>query len=485
MELNRTLCYRALKSRDVRFDGRFFTGVRTTGIYCRPICPARTPKLENIAFYSCPAAAEEAGFRPCLRCRPETAPGTPAWAGTSTTVTRALRLIDEGVMDEHGVEELARRLGVGARHLRRLFDEHLGASPVSVAQSRRLLFAKKLIDETSLPLTQVAFASGYSSLRRFNAAFQRTYRMAPRDLRRVKRRGARVNGHTALELKLAYRPPFDWEYLTTFLGMRAIPGVESVVAGAYRRSICVSGEQGVIEVADAGDGRHVLLRVPVNLSKALPIIVERTRRVFDLKADPEAIAGHLGDDWHLRALVRNRPGLRVPGAWDAFEISVRAVLGQQVSVKGATTLCGRLVDRYGEKLDSVTGTVTHLFPAPERLIRARMNGLGITGRRIETIRQLARAAARGDFESATPASLEEAVAGFVEIPGIGEWTAQYIAMRALGEPDAFLSGDLGLQKASANGNGTKLSEKKLLARAEAWRPWRAYAAMHLWASLAD
>lgn len=311
MELDRTVCYRALKSRDIRFDGRFFTGVKTTGIYCRPICPARTPKLKNIEFYACSAAAEEAGFRPCLRCRPETAPGTPAWAGTSTTVTRALRLIDEGVMDEHGVDELAQRLGVGSRHLRRLFDEHLGASPVAVAQSRRLLFAKKLIDETSLPLTEVAFASGYSSLRRFNAAFQRTYRMAPRDLRRVERGGKRVNGHAALELKLAYRPPFNWEYLTTFLGMRAIPGVESVADGVYRRSVKVSAEEGVIEVADPKDGRHVILRVPTNLSKALPIVVERVRRVFDLKADPEAIAGHLGGDAHLRALVRKRPGLRV------------------------------------------------------------------------------------------------------------------------------------------------------------------------------
>ena len=486
MELDRTRCYRALKSHDARFDGRFFIGVKTTGIYCRPICPARTPLLKNIEFYACAAAAEEAGFRPCLRCRPETSPGTPAWNGTSATVSRALRLIGEGLMDEHGVDELAARLGVGARHLRRLFDEHLGTSPVAVAQSQRLLFAKKLIDETSLPLTEVAFASGFSSLRRFNAVFQKSYRMAPRALRRLNRNGTSINGRSALELKLAYRPPYDWDGLLGFLAMRAIPGVESVENGTYRRTFAVAGQSGVLEVTDAKDGRHVLLRVPTELSKALPTLVERVRRVFDLRADPIEINGHLARDKRLGPLVKRRPGLRVPGAWDGFEIAVRAVLGQQVSVKGATTLCGRLVARYGEALvNEASGPLTHVFPRPERLARARMNGLGITGRRIETIRLLARATLDGSLSLGTSPSLEEAVGSLVALPGVGPWTAQYIAMRALGEPDAFPSGDLGLQKACATAKGGKLSEGKLLERAEAWRPWRAYAALHLWSSLSD
>ncbi len=486
MELDRTLCYRALKSRDARFDGRFFIGVKTTGIYCRPICPARTPLLKNIEFYACAAAAEEAGFRPCLRCRPETSPGTPAWNGTSATVSRALRLIGEGLMDEHGVDELATRLGLGPRHLRRLFDEHLGTSPVAVAQSQRLLFAKKLIDETSLPLTEIAFASGFSSLRRFNAVFQKSYRMAPRALRRLNRNGTSINGRSALELKLAYRPPYDWDGLVGFLSMRAIPGVESVADGVYRRTFVVAGQSGVLEVSHAKDGRHILLRIPTELSKALPTLVERVRRVFDLRADPIEINGHLAQDKRLGKLVKRRPGLRVPGAWDGFEIAVRAVLGQQVSVKGATTLCGRLVARYGEALvDGASGPLTHVFPHPERLARARMNGLGITGRRIETIRLLARATLDDSLSLGTSPSLEEAVESLVAMPGIGPWTAQYIAMRALGEPDAFPSGDLGLQKACAGTKGVKLNERKLVERAEAWRPWRAYAALHLWSSLGD
>ena len=310
--------------------------------------------------------------------------------------------------------------------------------------------------------------------------------MPPRALRRLNRNGTSIDGRSALELKLAYRPPYDWDGLVSFLGMRAIPGVESVENGTYRRTFAVAGQSGVLEVTDAKDGRHVLLRVPTELSKALPTLVERVRRVFDLRADPIEINGHLARDKRLGPLVKRRPGLRVPGAWDGFEIAVRAVLGQQVSVKGATTLCGRLVARYGEALvNEASGPLTHVFPRPERLARARMNGLGITGRRIETIRLLARATLDGSLSLGTSPSLEEAVESLVALPGVGPWTAQYIAMRALGEPDAFPSGDLGLQKACATAKGAKLSEGKLLERAEAWRPWRAYAALHLWSSLSD
>lgn len=485
MELDRQTCYRALKSHDARFDGRFFTGVKTTGIYCRPVCPARTPKLQNVNFYPCAAAAEEAGFRPCLRCRPEASPGTPAWLGTSATVSRAVRLIEDGVMDEFGVEELARRLGVTPRHLRRLFDEHLGASPIAVAQSRRVLFAKKLISETSLPLTDIAFAAGYSSVRRFNAAFKRTYRMAPRDIRRTHRNGASTNGHAGLTLKLAFRPPFDWDWISGFLGARAIPGVEEVVDGRYRRTVCIDGSAGVIEVSHDPERRHLLLRVPPEISTGLPMIVERVRRIFDLRADPATIASQLGDDATMKPLLKRRPGLRVPGAWDGFEVAVRGVLGQQVSVKGARTLTARLVHKYGEPAPNDGNGLTHVFPSADRLSRARMSGLGITGRRIETIRHLAKGVESEELDFGGPSSLDEAVEALTALPGIGPWTANYVALRAHGEPDAFLAGDLGILKACEKATGRKHSEKDALARAEAWRPWRAYAAMHLWAGLDD
>lgn len=481
--LNAQQCYRALKSRDHRFDGRFFTAVLTTGIYCRPICPAPIPKFENTRFYPCAAAAEEAGFRPCLRCRPETSPGTPAWQGTSATVSRALRLISDGLLDEGGVDDLSMRLGVGSRHLRRLFREHLGASPLAVAQTRRVHFAKNLIDETNLPITEIALSAGFSSVRRFNAAFREAFQQSPSQVRRKKTVTAPSNGNL-LHLKLRYREPFDWASLIGFLGVRAIPGVESVQEGVYRRTIRFGKDNGIIEVRH--QEAHLTLTVPAAFSRHASHIVARARRIFDLGADPKAIADRLDTDPILGKSCRANPGRRVPGAWDGFEIAVRGITGQQVSVKGATTVTGQIVEAYGEPLEGYSQYgLTHIFPASERLAAARMNRIGMPRKRALTIRALARAVVDGHVDFRTAKGLEETVGQLCELPGIGPWTAQYIAMRAFGEPDAFPAGDLGLRRAAARGTEKEASQATLTELAESWRPWRAYAAMHLWSSLSS
>lgn len=482
MELDHELCYRASKSRDERFDGRFFTTVLTTGIYCRPVCPAPTPKPENVRFVSSAAAAEAAGFRPCLRCRPETSPGSPDWLGTSATVSRALRLISEGVLDEHGLDEVAGRLHVGTRQLRRLFSEHLGVSPLAVAQNRRVLFARRLITETGLPMTDVAFGAGFSSIRRFNDAMRKAYGVAPTELRKTSLH-SEVTSNSHLTLKLYFRPPFDWPSLIKFLGDRAIPGVEIVGKRYYKRSVRVEGTTGIIEVRTAPMDSYVLLSIPSHLSKGLIQTVEGIRRLFDLRADPMEISSHLGRDELLGDAVRSNPGLRVPGAWDGFEIAVRAILGQQVSVKAATTMSGRLVSAFGEAMPTDGGSatgLTHLFPTPAALADANLTALGLTKRRAEAICELARAVYDGRLSLGTSRGLDEAVDKLTEQPGVGPWTAHYIAMRALGEPDAFPAGDLVLRKAAAGGKGPALSARELQRRSDVWRPWRSYAAMHLW-----
>ncbi len=484
MELDDDICYRALRSRDARFDGRFFIAVRTTGIYCRPVCPARTPFRKNVTFYTCAAAAEAAGYRPCRRCRPETAPGTPAWVGTSTTVSRALRLIGDGGLDEAGADELAARLGVGARHLRRLFDEHLGASPVQVAQSRRLHAARMLLDSTALPITDIAFSSGFGSVRRFNTAFKTAFDLSPRDVRRARKNGHTPEREAPLEVRLSYRPPFDWDGLLGFFRQRALPGVELVTEGSYSRTVRLGENSGVISVGHDVARRHVILQVPAQLAASLPEIAGRVRRLFDLQADPSAVHNQLSLDDRLRTLLKRRPGLRVPGAWDPFEISVRAIVGQQVSVAAARTICGRIVARYGEPLNGASEPM-RVFPTPERIAAARMNGLGLTTRRIGTLRTIARAITTGSIAFGMNGSLEGTVERLVALPGIGPWTAQYIALRALGEPDAFPTGDLGLIRAWEALSKKNVSTKELDRVAESWRPWRAYAALHLWTSLGD
>lgn len=477
-------CHRVLLARDARFDGRLFVGVRTTGVYCRPICPARTPKRSSCRFFATASAAQEAGFRPCLRCRPEVSPQLATWRGTSSTVTRALALIREGALDgdEASVEQLAERLGIGERQLRRLFREHLGASPVSVAQTRRVLFAKHLLHETRLPMVQVALAAGFGSVRRFNETFRALYGRPPRELRRAATDDALEASSAAdVVLRLPYAPPYDWQAVHAFLATRAIPGVEDARDGRYRRTLAIGDVHGAIEVAPCAGANAVRVAIRVSDVAVLSDVVARVRRVFDLEAEPRAIAEHLAHDPLLAPLVAARPGLRVPGGWDGFELAVRAILGQQVSVVGARTLAGRLVERFGTPLAGAYGEcLTHAFPTPARLAEADPAALGVPRSRGEALRALARAARDDARLFGTAQSLDDAVARLRALPGIGEWTAQYVALRALREPDAFPADDLGLQRALEDEDGRRPPARQLLLRAEAWRPWRAYAAQHLW-----
>ncbi|MCP4545206.1 MAG: DNA-3-methyladenine glycosylase 2 family protein [bacterium] len=489
MELDHDICYRAICARDARFDGRFFTGVTSTGIYCRPVCPARTPGAMNCTFFICAAAAEEAGFRPCRRCRPETAPGTPAWRGTSTTVSRALRLIEEGALTDASIEDMSARLGVGGRHLRRLFNEHLGASPAAVANTRRIHFAKRMIEETSLSMTHIALAAGFNNVRRFNAAVRQSFDRTPTEIRKLAPSGLQhANGGT-ITLRLSCREPFDWHGLLAWLAPRAIPGIEQVKGMTYRRTVSLNDFTGVIELEPATRrGPALLLRTPVEASPVLLQIVDGVRALFDLDADPAAIAEQLSEDPLLAPAARKHPGIRVPGCWDRFELAVRAILGQQVTVVGATRLTGRLAERFGRPCTSPKSLAGHpdrLFPRPEDLIHADIAGLGMPSARAETIRRFARAVYDGEPILETAPDLPTAIARLTSLPGIGDWTAQYIAMRALREPDAFPAGDLGLRKALV-GNDDKLpTGTTLRKRSEIWRPWRAYAAMLLWRNLAD
>ena len=482
MDLDHGACYRALELRDVRFDGRFFIAVRTTGTYCRPVCPARTPRPENVTFYPTAAAAQEAGFRPCLRCRPETAPDKGAWRGTSNTVSRALALIELGALDEGSVDTLAGRLGLGERQLRRLCRQHLGASPIAVAQTRRVLLAKQLIHETSLPMAEVAFAAGFGSIRRFNETFAAMYGRAPCALRR--RRGAEipVGPGGEINLLLRYQPPYDWPGMLEFLRLRAIPGIERVAAGCYARTIQLDGRQGMVSVRP-GDGNALRATIRFPRLSALPGIIARLRRVFDLVADPLPISAHLAKDPALARLVAARPGLRVPGAWDGFELAIRAVLGQQISVAAAVRLVGRLVATHGEPLAEPDRELTHVFPRAEVLARADLTTLGLPRSRAATLSAVAAAVVADPDVLCASRGLDEAIARLRSIPGVDEWTAHHIALRQLREPDAFPAGDVGLGRALAHLEGRRRSSRELAARAERWRPWRAYAAQHLWASL--
>jgi len=482
MELDPDICYRALTARDARFDGRLFVGVKTTGIYCRPICPARTPKRENVTFYPTASAAQDAGFRPCLRCRPESSPDLGAWRGTSNTVSRALTLIEAGALDEGDVDALAARLGVGERHLRRLFRQHVGAAPIAVAQTRRVLLAKQLIHETRLPMTEVALASGFGSVRRFNETFQALYRRPPAALRRLS--GEAPVGEDGIQLDLAYRGPYDWPALIGFLKLRAIDGVEAVTDDQYARTIVVSGGPGLITVTPAGKPDRLSVRIRVPDLTSLPLIIARLRRVFDLTADPQTIAAHLSRDPALAPRVAARPGLRVPGAWDGFELAVRAILGQQITVVAARGLAGRIVRDYGDPLPpSLAGVapgLTHTFPSAARLASEDLSRLPMPRARSASLQALAAAAVDDPLLFEPRADLVEAVKRLKALPGIGEWTAQYIAMRQLREPDAFPPGDIGLMRAMAAPGEDRPTSAQLQARAEAWRPWRAYAALHLW-----
>ena len=481
MDMDHDACYRAICLRDARFDGRFFTGVKTTGIYCRPICPARTPRSENVTFYPTAAAAQEAGFRPCLRCRPETAPDLGAWRGSSNTVSRALALIELGALDEADVETLAGRLGVGERQLRRLFRQHLGASPVAVAQTRRVLLAKQLIHETRLPMAEIAFAAGFGSIRRFNETFRALFGRPPGALRRSSQADISAGPRGEVRLLLRYQPPYHWDDMIGFLGARAIPGVEHVGNGQWSRTIEIGGRQGTVSVRPAG-GNALCATICFPKLTALPQIIARLRRVFDLAADPLAIVSHLAKDPVLADLVSARPGLRVPGAWDGFELAVRAVLGQQITVTAARRLAGRLVAAYGTPLAEPDGELTHLCPQPEALAGADLTGLGMPRARAAALSAVAAALLADPALFSTRRSLEDAFEKLRTIRGIGNWTANYIALRQHREPDAFPAADIGLMRALADDSGRRPSAHELSERAEKWRPWRAYAAQHLWAS---
>ncbi len=489
MNLDQELCFRAVESRDRRFEGRFVLAVRSTGVYCRPGCPAPIPKRKNCRFYACAAAAEAEGFRPCRRCRPETAPGTPAWAGTSATVARALRLIHAGLLDEQPIETLAERLGLGERQLRRLFMSHLGASPIAIARTRRVHFARRLIDQTELSMTEIALSSGFGSVRSFNDALLASFGRSPTELR-ARRRGKREAIGSTIHLKLAYRPPFDWARLLEFLEARAVPGVERVKDGRYRRTVRLGTDVGWFEAAPRA-GEHALdLEVAPELSRHLLEIAERASRLFDLEADPLLISRQLEADPRLRASLRARPGLRVPGAWDRFETAVRILLGQQISVAGATTLHGRLVARLGEPLPSPmresleASGLSHLSPTVEAVASDDLVGLGLTTARAAAVRAFAIAVKEGALDLQPGRGLDAAIETLGAMPGIGPWTAQMIAMRVMGEPDACPSGDLWLKLALA-AEGTRGSEREVERHSRQWSPWRAYAVVHLLAERAE
>ncbi len=489
--LHRRVLDRARSSRDPRFDGRFFVAVTTTGIYCRPVCPAPSAKSANVRYYPTAAAAAEAGFRPCLRCRPEAAPGTPAWLGTSAVVRRALRLIQEGALDESSIDEFATRVGIGPRHLRRLFVRHLGASPIAVAQTRRLHFAKRLLDETRLPMTEIALAAGFGSLRRFNDAFRRAYARPPHEIRRQSDTAGRDSSGDAtlgasdarsptseeIVLRLAYRPPYDWRFVSDFLAARAIAGVERVDDRGYARTLALAHGHATVRVRPLPSRNELELCVRGAPAAALFQISVAARRVFDLAADPALTADAFKTDPIVGPLARRRPGLRIPGIWDPFECAVRAVLGQQVSVAAGRTLASRLVERAGRALPDGREGLTHVFPTPEALARADLNGIGVTGARLAAIRTLARAVTERQLDFGAPVG--EVTVALMALPGIGAWTAQYIALRALGEPDAFPAADSVLRRMAAEG-GKSLTPRALGAQAETWRPWRSYAVMHLW-----
>jgi len=453
------ICQRARESRDPRFDGRFYVGVLTTGIYCRPVCPARMPAEDNVRYFPSSASAQDAGFRPCLRCRPETARRMPEWTLASQTVVRGMRLIDSGFLDEHSVEALAGRLGISTRHLNRLFLDELQATPKSLARARRVQLAKRLIDGSALPLADVAMRSGFGSVRRFNDELKLTYGRAPRDLRRSG--GAR--DAEAIELHLPVRGPYHADWVFGFLEHRALPGIEVVEGHEYRRALFVDGQPaGWLRVNWVDGG--LVLRAPAGSLENLGDALSRVRRIFDLDADPGAVESVLSQDPLLAARIEQDPGLRVPGAWDGFEIAVRAVLGQQVSVARATVLATKLCQQYGG------GD----FPQPAALVDADVAEIGMPGKRGEAVRAVARAVQEGRLlldEGVDPAELNDALQA---LPGIGPWTAGYIGMRVARDPDAFPDSDWVVLKM------LEMTGARARRRAEAWRPWRAYAVMVLW-----
>lgn len=469
-------CYAAILAHDPRFDGRLYVGVRSTGVYCRPVCRVRTPKLENCRFFASAAAAESHGFRPCLRCRPELAPGRAGIDIGSQLAQGGARLIESGELDRGGVEALAARVGTSSRHLRRVFKAEFGVTPLEYAQTQRLLLAKRLLTDTALPATEVAAASGFRSLRRFNAVFRERYRLSPTQLR--SRAGARPA--ETMRFRLAYRPPCDWKRSLAFLAARAIERVEVATGDAYHRSVrWQAGAQelrGWLGVRPLPSRALLEVELSASLATAIPPILQRIRDVFDLDCEPAQLQRV------LPARAEGGAPMRLIGSFDGFELAVRGVVGQQVSVKAARTVIARLAERYGEPLEgAVPDGLVRIFPSPATIAAldvAAIAGLGIQPRRAEAIRALARAIVDGHLALEPRAPVEATVAALRAIPGIGDWTAQYIAMRALCWPDAFPAGDLAVLRALQARTPAQARE-----RARAWQPWRAYAVMNLWASI--
>ena len=469
------VCEQARLSRDPRFDGLFFTGVLSTHIYCRPVCPARW--ASRVVYFTTAAAAEAAGYRPCLRCRPELSPSDGAWRRSDEVVARALKLLDQGSLDDEPLTVLAARVGIGERQLRRLFVERLGAPPIAVRRTRRLLFAKQLLTETRLPITQVALAAGFGSLRRFNAAFREAYRMPPSALRRHP--GAACED--VLTLRLAYRPPFDFDATLDFLRERVLPGVELVDDVSYARVIpAADGDRPCapawLRVSAWPNAEHAL---KLELHGAPPTrvlaITDQLRRMFDLDADPQGIEDALSSCEVMRPLVRRQPGLRIPGGWDGFEIAVRAILVARLRGAPAYDLARLFMHEFGVPLaNPVAPGLDRVFPAPEMLVGADFSVIGLPPARARVIRAVARALVEGRADFNPERTLEDFVGRWTRVPGIGRRTAHYLALRALGHPDAFPAGGVHLRAATANDG---IAER---GAADSWRPWRAYAAIHLW-----
>ena len=487
--LDHARCYRALCAKDNRFDGDFFVGVSTTGIYCRPVCRVKTPRASSCSFYSNPSAAEAAGFRPCLRCRPELAP----YALQQNLAYAIWQRIAAGALNfGASMEDLGQQVGLSTRQLQRLMQTHFGVAPIELAQTTRLLFAKKLLQETQMPMTEIAYAAGFGSVRRFNALFLSRYNMAPSAIRRTSSAQSNV-----ITLRLAYRAPFAWETMLDYLAGRIIAGVEAIDSSGqqrcYVRSVqMMHGKQnleGWLKVSHLLKEQQLQVQVSSQFSPVLMQLLDKVRQQFDLDANPGVIEQHLCSDPLLAAQIRRTPGLRVPGTFNHIELAIRAVLGQQISVAGATTLAGRLVRQFGTPLTTPFSSVTHHFPDQAVLARIsveQMAQIGLPKTRAATIIAIAQFAADGGLALAPGATLEQAVAQLKTVRGIGEWTAQYIALRALRFPDAFPAGDLGLQKAAAldvDASGGRITETRLLLRAQSLSPWRGYAALLLWQSL--
>ncbi|MEA2461262.1 MAG: AraC family transcriptional regulator [Actinomycetota bacterium] len=473
-------CYRALLSRDARFDGWFIAGVTSTGIYCRPSCPAITPKRANVKFYPTSAAAQADGFRACKRCRPDASPGSPEWDLRGDLVARAMRLIADGVVDREGVGGLAARLHFSERHLHRQLVAEVGAGPQALARAQRAQTARVLIETTELRFSDIAFAAGFASVRQFNDTIRQVFAETPSGLRR--RRTSRPQTAGTLVLRLPYRAPFDHASIFSFIGDRAVPGIEEFSDGTYRRTLDLPYSVAVAEYSPASD--HIQLVLRLSDLRDLTVAIGRSRRLFDLDADPVAVDEALRADPLLRPLVRKTPGRRVPGCADEAELAMRAVLGQQVTVTGARTLAGRLVDRLGKPLTSADGALTHCFPRPEVIADADLSDLGMPGARAETMRSIARALADDELDLDPGADRRESLQRLATIKGVGPWTLSYISMRVLKDPDSFPWGDLGVAHAMERLGGMK-GKTAVLTAAERWRPWRAYAVQHLWASLSE